>query len=518
MAADYGRNLYRDYEAATNKIEELSALVAELKEEIRSLMRNHAADIAEMRAEQKKEIRALKNGHAAVAGELAAQIVNLKLENEKLKSQNNKNSSNSSKPPSGDGFNKKIPNGREKTGRKPGGQKGHVGNIPILCDAPTEVIDHNRKHCDCGGEVIYDKTPVRKQEIDLEIIVRVTEHRAGVGRCATCGKKITNAFPSRIQNTITMGDGVKSAATMLVSECSVPIEKTKAFLFETTGGLLRIADSSIVNFIKELKAKIAPSLQSAEKRLICEGVTHKDETGVRINGKGFWLHVNSSKDFSRFTLHKKRGNEADADIGILTGYSGILMHDHMKGLYKFKCGHAECNAHVLRYLQGIIEGEKKYAPFAAKMLGLLKSACHKRKKLIAAGKTRFPDKEKERLRAEYDAILKEWLGFLEEEETKRKGKKSKYKFEGEKLPKRLSEFKERHLLFLENFDVPFTNNQAERDLRGIKTKIKVSGGFRSLEGGKAYADIKSYVSTLRKQNLNVFQGIRLAFSGNPVIF
>lgn len=518
MAADYGRNLYRDYEAAINKIEALSALVAELKEEIRSLVRNHAADIAEMRAEQRKENRALRDEHAAVVSELTAQIINLKSENDKLKSQNNKNSSNSSKPPSGDGFKKKIQSGREKTGRKPGGRKGHRGNIPVLCDAPTEVIDHNAKHCDCGGEVIYDKAPVRKQEIDLEITVHVTEHRAGVGRCAKCGKKITNGFPSRIRNTITIGDGVKSAAAMLVSEYSVPIEKTKAFLFEATDGLLRIADSSIVNFIKELKAKIAPSLLSAEKRLICEGVTHKDETGVRINGKGQWLHVNSSKNFSRFSVHEKRGNKADIDIGILTGYGGILVHDHMKGLYKFKCEHAECNAHVLRYLRGIVEGEKKYKPFAAKMLKLLRSACHGRKKRIAAGKARFPDKERERIRTEYDAILKEWLGFLEEEEKKRGGKKSKYKFEGEKLPKRLSEFKEQHLLFLENFDVPFTNNQAERDLRGIKTKIKVSGGFRSESGGQAYADIKSYVSTLRKQNMNVFRGIRLAFAGCPVLF
>jgi transposase len=517
MSADYGRSLYRDYETAIKKNEALSAVVAELKEEIRSLVRNHAADIAELRAEQKKEFRALKDEHAAAIDELTAQIVNLKAENEKLKSQNNKDSSNSSKPPSGDGFRKKIPNGREKTGRKPGGQKGHIGNIPVLCDAPTEAIDHNRKHCDCGGEVIYDTPPVRRQEIDLEIIVHVTEHRAGAGRCVKCGKKITNTFPSHIQNTITIGDGVKSAAVMLVSECSVPIKKTKAFLFEATGGLLRIADSSIVNFIKELKAKIAPSLSSAEKRLICEPVNHKDETGVRINGKGHWLHVNSAKGFSRFTLHEKRGNEADIDIGILTGYGGILMHDHMKGLYKFKCEHAECNAHILRYLQGIIEGEKKYKPFAAEMLRLLKSACHERKKLIAAGKTRFPDRKKENIRAKYDAILTAWLGFLEEEERKR-GKKSKYKFEGEKLPKRLSRFKEQHLLFLENFDVPFTNNQAERDLRGIKTKIKVSGGFRSLDCGKAYADIKSYVSTLRKQNMNVFRGISLAFSGNPVIF
>jgi hypothetical protein len=516
MAADYGRNLYRDYEAEAKKNEALSALVAELKEEIRSLLRNHAADVVAMRAEHRKEIQALKSEHDAAIGELAAQIANLKSENDKLKSQNNKNSSNSSKPPSGDGFKKKIPNGREKTGRNQGGQKGHKGNVPVLCDAPTEVVDHNKKRCDCGGEVIYDGTPVRKQEIDLEIIVRVTEHRAGVGRCAKCGKKITNGFPPHIQNTVTIGDGVKSAAAMLVSECCVPVEKTREFLFEATGGLLRIADSSIINFLKELKTKISPSLESIEKRLICEPVMHKDETGIRINGKGQWLHVNSAKGFSRFAVHGKRGNEADKDIGILTGCGGILMHDHMKGLYKFKCAHAECNAHVLRCLQGIIEGEKQYGPFAARMLELLKSACHERKKLMAEENGSFPLGKAERIKSEYDAIITDWLGFIEEE--KKRGKKSKYKFEGEKLPKRLREFKEQHLLFLENFDVPFTNNQAERDLRGIKTKAKVSGGFRSEDGGKVYADVKSYVSTLRKQKMNIFQGIRLAFSGNPVMF
>jgi transposase len=466
----------------------------------------------------KKEIRALKSEHDAVINELVAQIANLKSEIDKLKSQITKDSSNSGKPPSSDGFKKKIPNSREKTGKRPGGQPGHKGNIPILCDTPTEVIDHNEKFCSCGGEMIYETPPERRQETDIEITVRVTEHRAGTGHCSKCGKAITNGFPAHVQNPVNIGAGIKSLATMLVSECCVPVEKTKSFLFEVTGGKLRIANSSIVNFGKELKEKISPSLRSIENRLVCEPVQHKDETGVRINGKGRWLHVNSTKYLSRFTVHAKRGNEADICIGILTGYSGILVHDHIKGLYKFKCSHAECNEHVLRYLQGITENEKQYASFAVRMSKLLKSACHERNMLAVAGKTQFPRKKIDAIRSKYDAILKDWLSFLREEEEKRNGKKSKYKFEGEKLPKRLKEYKEQHLIFLEDFNVPFTNNQAERDLRGIKSKTKISGGFRSMDGGETYADIKSYVSTLRKQKQNIFQGIRLAFFGNPVMF
>lgn len=274
-----------------------------------------------------------------------------------------------------------------------------------------------------------------------------------------------------------------------------------------------------MNHSLELSEKIKPAIERIKDLLFLSPVLHKDETGMKINGKLRYAHVLCTDKLTFYAAHEKRGTEADKAMDVLPGYGGTLVHDHYKPLYSFACGHAECNARILRYLKGVCENEALYAPYAKRMSDFLVEANDKRKESKAKGIKRFGDAEVADFEKRYETILEEWLRMVGIEEAKRKGKniKSKYKPEAEPLAKRLLKYKDEHLLFIRNFDVPFENNQAERDHRPLKTKLKVSGGFRSESGGDCYARIKSYISTLRKNKLDVFKGLSLAFSSHPVI-
>lgn len=521
MAADYGRSLYKQYEELTEKFESLSLSFKDMKVYCVSLKRNHEADTAARDTEHRKEIKALKAEHGTVVAGLIAEIANLKEENRKLRAMINKDSSNSGKPPSTDGFKKTVQNSREKTGRKPGREKGHRGNIPVLFENPDEVIDLTVRRCECGGEVVYDKEPVRKQEVDIRIATHVTEYRSGEGRCSCCGKRIGNKFPERIVNPVNIGVNTKALAEMLVYEGAVSVNRTTKMISELTGGKINLSDGTIINFNNELSRKVVPAIDRIKELLCLSGVLHKDETGIRINGKLRWEHVLSTPELTCLLTHEKRGKDADEAMSVLNGYGGVLVHDHFKPLYDFLCGHAECNVHILRYLKGVIQNEAQYAPFAKDMSALLTETNNARKELKAKGTGAFTPAQIEFFNERYDRIISEWETAVKAEESKREKKKkktpAKYLPDGEPLQRRMKEYKKEHLLFIENFNVPFENNQAERDLRPVKTKLKVSGGFRSEAGGIAFANIKSYIATLKKQKLNIFQGISLAFSGNPVI-
>ena len=514
MTADYTKKLFDQLEDALAMIDSMKEEIKGLKADIRSIKWNHEMDLSALRAEHRKEISETSARHEEEKEKLSARIKVLEAENAKLKGQLGKDSSNSGKPPSTDGF-KKITHTREKSGRGPGGQKGHPGKVPILFEHPDEVTDLNRKECDCGGLIIYEGGPVRKQVLDIKVSVNVHEYQARAGVCDRCGKKIKNAFPVGVKNPVNIGPSVKAMAALLTNEGAVSLMRTKQIISELTGGVVNLSDGSISNFTKELSQKLDATVEEIKRKIIASHVNHKDETGVGVNGKQHWLHVLSNKSATLYAVSEKRGGDADKDMGVLESYADILVHDHFKPLYAFSCIHAECNQHVLRYLKGVVENEKLYTLYAEELASLLRKANNERNDLIGQGLSAFPSGRAERYRKRYEAILTKWnkITIAAEAERKRKKKSGKYKPEAEALGKRLYKYREQHLLFLTDFSVPFTNNLGESDLRMVKSKLKVSGCFRSKEGADNYARVRSYISTLRKNRLNIYAGLLGAFSG-----
>jgi transposase len=474
VGGNYEKNMY-------NHLQELIKQVDSLTSEMASMKIRYEKEIDELRAENQQ---------------LKKENLSLKAENQKLKDIINKNSGNSSKPPSSDGFNK-IQNSREKTGKSPGGQKGHKGFVQTLYENPTHIVELKSETCQCGGRVKYSGKHKAKQLVDIDISVEIIEYREYEGLCECCFCQIRNNAP--IDNLITYGNHIKSLSAMLTTEGCVSINRTQQMISEITGGVINLSEGTISKWNKELAGRVEPAIENIKERLSTSPVLHKDETGIRIEKTLNWLHVLCNSTHTLYFSHQKRGNAADKDMDILPSYSGILVHDHLRGLYEFTCTHAECNAHILRYLKAV--AESKGRKWAEDMITLLLDA-----------KKGSDEKD---ISCRYDKILE--LGSKEFLKEFLNDKIPDYNGDDMKLLRRMKEYKQEHLLFSINKSVPFDNNQAERDLRMIKAKTKISGCFRGKDGGVIFAALKSYTSTLRKNGRNIFEGIRCAFDDSPVL-
>ena len=466
MGGDYGRDLFRQLQETIAKVESLSAEISVLKNKNQKL---------------EKRIEFLEKENAA-----------LKTENQKLKEIINKDSGNSSKPPSSEGF-KKIDNSRERSGKRPGGQPGHKGYAAKLYDNPTRTIEIKPEKCRCGGRIKYSGKYSVKQFVDISITTDITEYREYTGVCECCRSKVENRAP--VDDVITYGSALKGLSAMLTTEGCVSINRTRQMISEFTGGLINLSEGTVVNWNKELARRVAPAIENIKEKLLVSPVLNKDETGIRVDKTVNWLHVLGNKTHTLYHSDKKRGNDADKEMGILPSYGGILVHDHLKGLYGFTCAHAECNAHILRYLKAAIENKNRN--WAKDMIKLL---------LDAKGGV-----DADKVSSRYDEILEQGQREFLKDET------PDYNGEDMKLLRRMKKYKQEHLRFVTDKNVPFDNNQAERDLRMIKAKTKISGCFRGEDGGGVFAAVKSYTSTLRKNNRNIFDGIKSAFLFYPVI-
>lgn len=427
----------------------------------------------------------------------------------------NKNSSNSSKPSSTDGYKKVIHNFREKTGKKVGGQKNHKG-VTLEKKKPTQIIEQKVEKCECGGNVENDNNYKSKQIIDIEIKVNVIEERVYEGKCKKCGKIHKGTFSKEFKNPAQYGNNLKAFISMLVNEEYVAIDRCSEFIKEITGDEIKISNGSIVNISKELSRKSVESVNKIAENLIEAPLVHADETGVRINGVQNWLHTVCNKDYVYYGVNEKRGKEAIDDMEILKFFTGILMHDHFKPYYKFEqITHAECNAHILRYLKSVIEvfHRKETEEFLEFLIGINK----RKKEAIEGGKSCFEDSEIEEIENQYKEILERWKSAYNEY-VKGVATINNPLTEERCLFERLLEYQDQHLLFIRNFEVPFDNNMAERALRMIKTKKNVSGGFRSRDVAECFCNIRSLFGSAKKQKMNILKVAKDVLDGNSVEF
>jgi transposase len=523
LESNYDRNIFEQLYEALELVDKLRSELTEAKKtagkektkketqeqtKIEEMKAWHRREMYLLNEKQEKAIKSLKATQSAEMQELKGiikeqtlEIALLKEENAALREMLNKNSGNSSKPPSLNGF-KKIFNSRVKSGKKPGGQIGHKGNPPKYFTNPTKIIEMKMKNCRCGGKVQYsEESYTKKQLAELEIKTKVIEYREYTGVCEWCGRAVVNRSP--LKDSINYGSKLKSFINMLSVEGNISINRLRQILSEISGGLLRLSEGTICKWNKDLSKLLAPSIQTIKEKLLVSPVLHKDETGVWVDTKLNWLHVLSNDKYTLYYSEKRRGKDADTEAGVLPAYKGVLVHDNLKSLYHFTCTHAECNAHILRYLKGIIETKER--KWAKDMIDFLMKA-------KSAAQTTLSSNEILEFHNLYDEILDKGRSeHLRDENLDRYG-------DDVKLLRRLREYKTEHLRFLSDRTVPFDNNQAERDLRMIKAKTKISGCFRSIDGDSVFATIKSYTSSLRKNTLNIFDALCSAWCATPVLF
>jgi transposase len=428
-----------------------------------------------------------------------------------------KDSTTSSKPPSTDAFKKpKVYSTRRKSGRKPGGQRGHAGHTLRLFANPTTVIERRPpEQCDCGGKVACGESYTAKQQVDILVVPVIAEERVYSGSCAQCGRKHSGVFSDEYVNPVQYGAGIKAMVASLNAYGNVTNHKVAEFLKSVTGGLIRISDGTVVNTLHELSAELEETIAVIKARLIAGKILYADETGCRVNGSLDWMQIFCNDEYTLFGRNGKRGGLCIETDEILLFFTGVLIHDHFKTYYNYKhITHAECNAHILRYLEAIIKIQQH--AWAQEMAAFLRRTLHRKKELLATGCSSFREDEVQEIRTRYLEIL---AAGQAEYNAAIAGKKNITYYNDERcLLNRLKECMEQHLLFVLDFDVPFDNNNAEQGARFLKSKKKVAGCFRSVKGADDYARVASLIATLRKQQLSIFEVIRDLFSGIPPPF
>lgn len=416
------------------------------------------------------------------------------------------NSRNSSKPPASDPNRKK----KNKTGNgnKAGGQKGHSGNHLELEDDPDliEEIKVNRDTLP-KGRIFQSVGFEQRQVFDIEISRIVTEYRAEIMEDEK-GNRVVAPFPDHVKVKTQYGSGVKIHSVYMSNFQLLPYKRIEEHFADQFG--IPLSSGSIYNFNKEIYEMLAPFEDWAKGALAKELLLHADETGINIGGKRKWLHVVCSATLTLMMPHDKRGGDAIEAMGVLPYYSGTLVHDHWKPYYQLGCTHALCNAHHLRELERAWEQDNQQ--WAKVIQDLLLEI----NKAVNAADGRLETAEADTYRERYRKLLKEAETECPppDESQRKKGQRGRLKrSKSRNLLERLIQYEEDVLRFMVEQEVPFTNNQGERDLRMTKVQQKISGCFRSEQGAQMFARIRSYLSTCQKNGVSSAEALRLLYKG-----
>jgi len=421
----------------------------------------------------------------------------------------NQNSRNSHRPPSSDGFRKPaFPTKHEKS--KVGGKDKHSGDTLKKMDNPDRIVSLQPELCEHCSKPLSKSDAIfmhdSRQVLDLPPIrMECLEYRRVGCTCSRCGHYTLPAYPIGVEGPVQYGPRTRSLVVLLHERCCLPVNKIQSLFLDLFSTELN--EGTIYQYQKMAFQKLGAEEVFIKSALLNSKVVHADETGIRAEKKLHWLHTLGNERFTMQFVHTKRGYDAHLNTNsFLPQFRNWLIHDFWSTYFRFdKCKHGMCGAHILRELKALSEQGQKWADrFHVFLLDLYKQSDE--------GRNKIPDKDKDEVLKKYRKLLK--IAHKEEppplpKVTRGRRKKSK----GRNLLERLDKYQDEVLAFAHHKFIPFTNNLAERDIRPSKSKLKVAGCFRSLDGAQAYARIHSFLSTVHKHQLNPFNELVLVFQG-----
>ena len=435
---------------------------------------------------------------------LQVQVDSLQAQIDDLTQKLNSNSQNSHKPPSSDGF-KRVKVKREKSNKKTGGQTGHKGHALQRSNNPDYIVEHPVETCSNCKSNIKDAISLGykiAQVFEIPLLkVQVTEHRIFEKVCPCCGKICSAHLPEGVAFGLQYGNRLRSFLIYLHHYHYLSSDRISEFFSDVFNHSI----SEGVVFISEEEAFInLEQFEYAAKELLKkEKVLHADETSLRVDNHKEWLHVLSSTNLTQYFIHQKRGKIATDEMGVLPFFKGILVHDHWKPYFQYECEHALCNAHHLRELRAVSEGTNHL--WAEEMRNFLEEIKQTKEENNLSNIKIFEIR--------YNSILKK--GFKEASQVHERGPpKRKHHPKEICLLDRLKKRKKQVLAFMYKAIAPFTNNLAERDIRMMKLKMKVSGCFRKKSGAQIFCRIRGYISTMKKRCVSVLDALEQALRGN----
>ena len=429
-----------------------------------------------------------------------------------------KDSHNSSKPPSSDGPGRKPRSQRHRSERKTGGQPGHTGRTLLQLASPDEVLCHRPLvccHCQQPLEGVTGKVKERRQVHDLpEVRLLVQEHHVEEVCCPKCQQVSAGSFPAGVEAPTQYGPNLRALAVYLHQYQLVPLARTCELLGDLCD--CQLSEGTLTAWIQQAAQTLEPTVERIADWISASRLQHGDETGIRVGGKLHWMHVNSTRWLTHLAWHAKRGKKALETIGIWPRFEGRGMHDRFSSYDKYPCQHSVCGAHLVRDCLYLYEHDQQV--WALEMHDLLLEMHAAASEWRQRDAPCIPAIEREEWVVRYFEILA--AGFAAqpppttEAVPKRRGRQKQSA--AKNLLDDLLRRAEQVLAFLDDLAIPFTNNQAERDLRMVKVQQKIAGTFRSEVGTTAFCHIRSYLSTMRKQGHRMLTALAAVFTGKPL--
>ena len=453
-----------------------------------------------------KEYEGMLDEYKNLIDELRRQINDLEGTIKKMNAQLNRDYTNSSIPSSKDENHKKIANSRQKSGRMPGGQKGHKGShrkameptVPIIRLVPEEVSENPE-----DWEEMEEKRV--RQVIDAHMEITCVQYEAHAYRNKHTNRKIYSAFPENVVNEVNYGEGIKALCCILPTYCNVSIRKTAELIRSLTENRLNISTGMIAGLPKELKNKTEEDRKEIIGRLMGSAALHSDATGIRINGERWNIYVTANEKDVIYTLSKVKGVEGIRSTP-LKNYLNAVIHDHDRSSYNEEFSfkeHQECLAHIIRYCQDSVDNEPELT-WNVQMKQHLQWIIHRYKE------GNIGEEEQEELIRKYDKILETAAQEYEAHPP------TKYYRDGFNLAKRLREYRDETLAFLTSeTELEYDNNLSERLLRQCKRKSKAVISFRSSESASIYCDVLSLIKSADQHEQNIYQMMKEGFSRTP---
>ena len=499
------KNLYNEYEILLVKNDALSKENRDLKY-FNKLLKGRNETLQSLEIEAKEKIKKQEEEINEQAREI-----------ERLKSLLGIDGTNSGIPTSQTPFNKKkiIPNSREKSELKKGGQIGHPKHkLERFEDAEVnDYIDHGMDNCPCcnSGTIKETGIVIEKDETDYKITVEKKRHKFIEYECKKCGKKFHENIPNNMKEENQYGPQIQALELTLMNQGNVTINKAQKITFGLTNGEIDLSEG----YVAKLQERAAKGLEEFNKELqaeiIKQPLLHWDDTVIMINTKRGCLRFYGTDNLALYTAHlhkNKEGLDKDNILKLLPKET-IVEHDHNKVNYNDDYGYtnAECNRHLLGDLKKVVDNLNHN--WAKELAELLAETNKKRNKLIGQNVEEFTNEELQEFTNTFNNIMIEAYS-----ENGKDNNRYFSKDEGT-LITRILDYKNEYLLWVYDFDVPFTNNLSERSLRGVKSKQKASGQFWSEDSASWYAVIKSYIETCYRNGVNVYNALIMLSVGRP---
>lgn len=423
----------------------------------------------------------------------------------------------SSKPPSSDGLTRPPRQSRRPSGKAPGGQPGHQGHTLLMVEQPEEVVRQRPEVCEhCGHSLdeVAGSVIEHRQVFDIpDIRLHVTEYQVEAIACPHCQHSSQGRFPEWANAPVQYGPHLQALAVYLHQGQLLPTARTCEALEAICG--CQLSEATLLSWSEQAAERLEPTMQRIAELIAASPLQHADETGIRIYGMLHWLHVNCTRFLTHLAWHPSRGQEAMNEIGIWPRFAGRGVHDRWASYEAYGCAHSLCSAHLLRECAAVAEQDQQEWAMDMQdfLLDLHDATEHYRQLHVPA----VPALERDDWVARYFEILA--AGYAAQPpppaapvcKSRGRPKQSKAK----NLLDALLTRAEQVLALLDDLRIPFTNNQAERDLRMAKVQQKISGTFRSACGATAFCAIRSYLSTMHKQGHTMLSSLVAVFTAHP---